>query len=483
MKLNLSVLLILLIFSFSGCLDLKEIAFISLEANFTPSQSITNVGSPVIFRQQSTEVASTFLWSFGDNTTSTEYEPAHSFDTTGLFTIKLVITKADGITKDSITKTVRVLPPTEVPAEARTYSTDTDLIQGDEFGFCFEKLADGHLIVGRKNLNILYVIRTNAAGDTLLTRQFSNITQGKIVPTDVERDFNGDSFVITGYFQYQTNDHDAFIMRINENGEQDWLIVNATGRDERYTKVIDLGPAYLAVGNVKNINLESSNQISTDIYTKDGALANSENIGSSNWVVSDVKFLRETGEFVLAATEGDTPLLIRYSTTSNEVITTKLPFRGRSLGVEAIPNPTAPNIYEYILIGETTITSSDSTNAFVVRIDQFGNVPNAANTDKVVFYKERLTNITALTNGEIIVSGTHQNPLTGKDVLLLKYSLVNNKLTRKAVSLLGGNKDDEGLQMVFDPASQKAELVGTTESFSKGFRDIYFFKVDKETLK
>lgn len=59
----------------------------------------------VSFTSATTDVIS-YLWDFGDNTSSTNSNPQHTYATGGTYTVKLVVTGAGGTT--SITKTVNV---------------------------------------------------------------------------------------------------------------------------------------------------------------------------------------------------------------------------------------------------------------------------------------------------------------------------------------------------------------------------------------
>ncbi len=52
----------------------------------------------------------TYLWRFGDNTTSTSTNPTHTFTDTGTFTVKLIAYSGCGGLPDSVTHTVRVVP-------------------------------------------------------------------------------------------------------------------------------------------------------------------------------------------------------------------------------------------------------------------------------------------------------------------------------------------------------------------------------------
>src|SRR5678815_2570261 len=64
----------------------------------------------VNFTNNSTNGGS-YQWSFGDGSTSNQQSPSHSFTTYGNFTVKLVVTNANGCT-DSLSRQIVVNKPT-----------------------------------------------------------------------------------------------------------------------------------------------------------------------------------------------------------------------------------------------------------------------------------------------------------------------------------------------------------------------------------
>jgi PKD repeat protein len=81
-----------------------------------PSANFTYSGAgvapvTVTFTNTSTDAFS-YLWDFGDNTTSTSANPSHDYMQGGVYTVKLTATGAGG--SNSITKTVNIQSPTSV---------------------------------------------------------------------------------------------------------------------------------------------------------------------------------------------------------------------------------------------------------------------------------------------------------------------------------------------------------------------------------
>lgn len=93
----------------NGCMDsLTKLSYINVAspvAQFNASDTITCINGTVQFINTSTIPASpgSFRWDFGDGNVSTALNPSHTYSTGGLFSVKLVVTDANGC-KDSITR-------------------------------------------------------------------------------------------------------------------------------------------------------------------------------------------------------------------------------------------------------------------------------------------------------------------------------------------------------------------------------------------
>ncbi|MDD3135964.1 MAG: PKD domain-containing protein, partial [Methanoregula sp.] len=68
-------------------------------ANFTSSTNTSDILSPVQFTDTSANVPQSWLWDFGDGTTSTEQNPVHTYTAGGTFTVNLTVTNYKGTDK------------------------------------------------------------------------------------------------------------------------------------------------------------------------------------------------------------------------------------------------------------------------------------------------------------------------------------------------------------------------------------------------
>jgi PKD repeat protein len=68
-------------------------------ANFTSSTENADILSPVQFTDTSTNVPQSWLWEFGDGSTSTEQNPLHTYSAVGTYTVNLTATNLKGTDK------------------------------------------------------------------------------------------------------------------------------------------------------------------------------------------------------------------------------------------------------------------------------------------------------------------------------------------------------------------------------------------------
>ncbi|MFN0188269.1 MAG: T9SS-dependent M36 family metallopeptidase [Bacteroidia bacterium] len=95
-------------------------------AAFTASSFSSCVAS-ISFTDSSLSIPQSWLWSFGDGTTSTLQNPTHTFTSNGVFNVQLVVTNTLGT--DSITQQVTInLPPAPVTNDVQVCAGDTAFV-------------------------------------------------------------------------------------------------------------------------------------------------------------------------------------------------------------------------------------------------------------------------------------------------------------------------------------------------------------------
>lgn len=105
---------------------------VSTAASFTTNNNLQCLmGNSFVFTNNSTGTAPiTYLWKFGDGSTSTATNPVKTYTAQGTYNVKLVATGAGGA--DSVTRTVNV---TETPAHGYTVNNATQEVTGNNFVF------------------------------------------------------------------------------------------------------------------------------------------------------------------------------------------------------------------------------------------------------------------------------------------------------------------------------------------------------------
>jgi PKD repeat protein len=104
--------------SFYNCVDVKTFDITVMPVpipQFTAvplTQVFNAAGNPVTFTNATNNGTWNWLWNFGDNTTSTDMNPVHSYTNVGTFTVTLHVSNAN--CSDSVKHSVSVVPPAPV---------------------------------------------------------------------------------------------------------------------------------------------------------------------------------------------------------------------------------------------------------------------------------------------------------------------------------------------------------------------------------
>ncbi|HUP59868.1 MAG TPA: S8 family serine peptidase [Thermoanaerobaculia bacterium] len=87
-------------------------------AAFTNSPGVGTRGLPVTFKDTSSNTPASWLWNFGDGTSSTQQNPTHTYAVAGTFTVTLTATNAHG--SGSVTRSIKVNEPSQGPSKRRS---------------------------------------------------------------------------------------------------------------------------------------------------------------------------------------------------------------------------------------------------------------------------------------------------------------------------------------------------------------------------
>ncbi|KXX70829.1 PKD domain-containing protein [Flammeovirga sp. SJP92] len=119
-----------------GTLDVDDIVLMAegeetsgVEANFTASATEVNLGTEIQFTDASTD-ATSWSWNFGDENTSTDQNPSHTYATTGTFTVTL--TASDGSSSDTKEMKITVNPIAGGTLPVASFSADKTAVKENE---------------------------------------------------------------------------------------------------------------------------------------------------------------------------------------------------------------------------------------------------------------------------------------------------------------------------------------------------------------
>ncbi len=468
---------------FFGC-KLKEVRFVDLETTLAPSEKIVQLGTPITFNQNSTIVAKNFKWDFGNDIKSNERTPTYQYPKIGTYKVTLTSTKEDKDISVTNTTNIQVLPVTYNAPQKITYGT----AMTDETGYCFERLRDisgAFILVGVIDINTLWVVKINSTGGVIWEKKISNITTSQIVPKDVKEAFDGGILIVGKYiYNPKTNDNDAFIMKLDNNGNQLWKYVKATTLNDEYVSVVELPNAIIAMGTSQNLST-LQNQARIEFFDDNGNLISDGSDGNA-WQVNNVQ-LTADGFYVAISelnlnTQDESqrykPNVVHYNPSFGEARKlNNFNIFGQCWSILPLKNGDFFMVGETIEKGIDVLTDSlkNKTHGFVSRVKRTGQTVWSTPTQTIRLYTEDFYGAVELSDGSIVAVGTHENPISKKDVIVTKFSPTGEIL--KTV-LVGGIKDDEALDVKL-ALNDNILIFGTTQSYGTGKRDFYLVRLNE----
>lgn len=446
-----------------ACSTFEEIPFIAFEADFE-APLVVRVGEPITFRPKiSTSGANRFSWEFGDalQQTSDLATPTFTYDSIGHYTVKLhvSINKSTGIEEDAIQKSIIVLPETQTPNENQAFIFEQQ--ENDVRGYAIYPLASGGFIIaGQKNINTLLVAKINENQQILpgWPREFNNFGTGQIFVRSVRETING-GVLMLGYFQYQSNDNDAFLLKTSPFGNEVWRTLVRSDKDEKFVDALeDESGALLVVGTFATAGRPS---IVINRYSEQGKLSAPFVVPRELCNSCSAESVIETqdGGFVIAGRQIDQPLLIKFDAQGNYQGKSTINVLGLAHAVTQLPNG------KYVAVGEINTLRPDSSNAFIAQFDIIGNAEEWR--QNMVLYKETFIDVWSAQNGDLLAIGRHQNPLSGQDVMLGRFDRSNGQL--KQLRLLSSSGNNFAAKSTID-AQDRLSIIGS-ESSSTSFAE------------
>lgn len=151
-------------------IDISLIDNPSPQADFSVDKTNITIWESIKFSDLSTNNPTSWLWDFGDNTTSEQQNPEYEYGSFGEFTVTLTVSNACGsesITKSNLIKVERIMNipcpncPTVTDADGNIYNT----VQIGNFCWMAENLNVGTIIDGLNNQTDNNIIEKYCYGD------------------------------------------------------------------------------------------------------------------------------------------------------------------------------------------------------------------------------------------------------------------------------------------------------------------------------
>ncbi len=294
-------------------------------------------------------------------------------------------------------------------------------------GYSVRQTTDGGYIVAGVTLSWgagsadVYLIKTDASGDTLWTKTFGGVTLDWA--ESVHQTTDG-GFIVTGVTDsYGAGNRDVYLIRTDAGGNALWTkTIGGTSDDEGYSVQQTADGGYIVVGSTDSYGAGDS-----DVY-----LIKTNSSGDTLWTKTIGGVNTEAGSFVQQTTDGG-----------------------------------------YILTGSTRSCGAGNDDVYLIKTNSSGDTQwtktiGGADSDHGYYVQQT-------TDGGYIIAGYTESCGAGNsDVYLIKTDSSGNTLWTKTV---GGSGNDQG-ESVQQTIDGGYILTGFTNSSGAGSYDVYIIKTD-----
>ncbi len=341
---------------------------------------------------------------------------------------------------------------------------------GDDFGFAVEQTSDGgYVIAGKTNSygaggSDVYLVRTDAAGETLWTRTYGG--PGSDEGRAVLQATNGGYVIVGTTSSFGPGTCAVYLIATNGVGETLWT--RTYGGDEA-----DCGQAiqqtsdggYVLAGKTSSFGAGES-----DVY-----LVRTDSVGETLWTrtcggagFEEGNAIRQTsdGGYIIAGTKSSTMYLVRTDAAGESCWTRT--YRRSTYGWGHAVGLTSDG--GYILVGTTGYVSGAEDCLYIVKTDAEGD------TLWTRAYDEADGRAVAQTgDGGYFVAGTAHDFGTGTaDFGLFRTDAGGATVWSRAY----GGKAFEYAFSAAMTSDGGCVIVGTTDSYGAGRRDVFLVKTD-----
>lgn len=399
-----------------------------------------------------------WLWKFGDGTTSTEQNPSHTYAQLGAFDVSLTVETELG--EDTLKRTGYVVV------------SGKDLAFGGasaDRAFGLAATEDGRYVLagdtespedGSRDLSLVITDKFgNAASEKRFGGEDDESAAGLVAAGD-------GGYFIGGTVDFAAGGSDAVLVRTDSNGNRVWSQIYGGADDERVENI-----AATPDGGVLLVGSLRKNTISTLFQWA----ARIDRDGTALWIRSF-----SSGRFTAAVANGSVFALGTVTTLGEDgsvalmdgvgTVTKLVHFPPRTFTVDAIA--VLPQGDGYVIAGSGTEADGEVPHAWVGAIDVVGALQWSYKTESD---KSTAANaITVTADGGVVVAGSALNATDNRDDAYLLSLTADGEFAWKAT--YGGKNTDRAYAVVVE--EDGFAIAGTTESFGPTGTNMYLVKTD-----
>ncbi|MBI2425413.1 MAG: PKD domain-containing protein [Candidatus Hydrogenedentes bacterium] len=471
-----SMLALLAVFTFSiaGCdsTDPGPRAAFAAQGRFGPAPRVVQFSDT---SNPGEQTIMAWAWAFGDDSTSTERHPEHTYAAEGKYNVSLTITLDNGETRSRTEVAFVVVDDTF----ARTFGG-----AGIDDGLDILQSTDKNVVIvgastpDGEDTTDLYLAKADIKGELLWEMRFGDTAMdiGRAVVEGTAEDL-----IVAGTLQSPgINRNRLFVLRTNEDGEEVWSRqFGDTDSQEGYAllRVLEGTPSmetFTVAGTFRPLGSFERDFFVTHL-DKDGEILWTSRIETPGDEEVRAIAAVEAGGYVVLGTltpTGSTTsdiYAVRIDAAGETVWAEQYGDLGNDQGFDAIANGAG-----FLLTGSSNTLGTRRVDLVVTQID--GDGLEVWSTLLGGTGTEQGWGLLEAANGNFLASGFTTSSTAGaEDAILARLDTAGNELWRRT---LGGSGLDilrKGLRL-----TDGFLWVGSTASFGAGERDIYLVKTDAE---
>jgi hypothetical protein len=317
-----------------------------------------------------------------------------------------------------------------------------------------------------------YIIRTDAAGDSVWTRTFGGISDEKAYCVQQTPDVG---FIIAGYTTtFGGGFSDFYVVKTNTDGNLDWA---RTYGPEGYWRGGMFGFS-IQLANEGGYSIAGSH-VNFGPVSGSFFLVRTDDIGDTIWTRSyagsiyggGARYVQKSSEdgFILSGFSGFYGYLLEVRANGDTAWA-----RSYNPGANCVLSSVEPTFDGgFIAVGSTRLVGEENSDVYIIKTDENGNfmwshIYGGTDNDSGQSIKQ------VGDRGYIIAGITHSFGSGGSDVYLLRTDLNGDTLW---TNVYGGSEDD-GAYSIQQLGNSHYIVAGYTESHGSGLADCWILKIE-----